>query len=118
MTLIRLLLVTSFFFMDINAQGFNNRQTRVRTNLDQNDRLGGLGLGLNPNLNTIGLEEPLESVTLKCPTNWVTNEESCYKFVRSPKKTRDQARRQCQVCFLCANKFKFIFIVLMFCLKI
>ncbi|XP_042239978.1 contactin-like isoform X2 [Homarus americanus] len=38
----------------------------------------------------------LDEEEKKCPTNWFFNKLSCYKFVRSPVKTRQQARAQCQ----------------------
>ncbi|KAF2368731.1 Fibronectin type III [Trinorchestia longiramus] len=37
-----------------------------------------------------------DPITESCPSHWVLNEESCYKFVRSPKKNRNQARTQCK----------------------
>ncbi|KAK8720534.1 hypothetical protein OTU49_013266 [Cherax quadricarinatus] len=44
------------------------------------------------------LKDPLveEKEEKKCPTNWFTFKTSCYKFIRSPVKTREQARAQCQ----------------------
>ncbi|CAG0881139.1 unnamed protein product [Darwinula stevensoni] len=38
--------------------------------------------------------EILESIP--CPPNWVTYDLSCYRFVRSPMKDREEARRHCQ----------------------
>lgn len=45
------------------------------------------------------LWDPLLERTVEktCPTNWSTHKGSCYKFIRSPVKTREQARAQCQV---------------------
>uniref|UniRef100_A0A2P2HWX5 Contactin-like n=1 Tax=Hirondellea gigas TaxID=1518452 RepID=A0A2P2HWX5_9CRUS len=37
-----------------------------------------------------------DPIAKKCPVNWVPNEDHCYKFVRSPKKNRNEARTQCQ----------------------
>ncbi|XP_050730835.1 contactin-like isoform X1 [Eriocheir sinensis] len=44
------------------------------------------------------LRDPLLERTVEktCPTNWSTYKSSCYKFIRSPVKTREQARAQCQ----------------------
>ncbi|XP_045597115.1 contactin [Procambarus clarkii] len=44
------------------------------------------------------LKDPLleEKEDKKCPTNWFTHRTSCYKFIRSPVKTREQARAQCK----------------------
>lgn len=33
----------------------------------------------------------------KCPQNWVKFEKSCYRFIKSPIKAREDARRNCQV---------------------
>lgn len=33
----------------------------------------------------------------QCPKNWFSYKTSCYKFIRSPVKTREQARAQCMV---------------------
>lgn len=33
----------------------------------------------------------------QCPKNWFSYKSSCYKFIRSPVKTREQARAQCMV---------------------
>lgn len=42
------------------------------------------------------IKNPLLEEEKKCPTNWYTYKISCYKFIRSPVKTRQQARAQCQ----------------------
>ncbi|XP_045114342.1 contactin-like [Portunus trituberculatus] len=44
------------------------------------------------------LVDPLLENTVEktCPTNWSTHRGSCYKYIRSPVKTRQQARAQCQ----------------------
>lgn len=69
-----------------------NRINQLNRNNDRLDHLGGRG-----NVNSNLVEQSKEDEIINCPTNWVTQGDSCYKFVRSPKKTRDQARRQCQV---------------------
>ena len=33
----------------------------------------------------------------KCPPHWIQNEDTCYKFVRSPVKNRNNAKLQCEV---------------------
>ncbi|XP_076057553.1 contactin isoform X2 [Oratosquilla oratoria] len=38
----------------------------------------------------------LDEDSLKCPKEWMPNEDVCYRFIRSPFKTRDEARTQCQ----------------------
>ena len=48
--------------------------------------------------NTLLLDPLLDNKVEKtCPTNWSTHQASCYKFIRSPVKTRAQARAQCKV---------------------
>lgn len=39
---------------------------------------------------------PKGETDIQCPTNWIHYKLSCYKFMRSPVKTRKQARIQCQ----------------------
>ncbi|KAK4306056.1 hypothetical protein Pmani_022099 [Petrolisthes manimaculis] len=52
----------------------------------------------DPLLQSIIIGDPLEVSGKKqeCPTNWYTNQGFCYKFIRSPVKTREEARAQCQ----------------------
>ncbi|KAG0716945.1 Contactin [Chionoecetes opilio] len=54
--------------------------------------------GYAQQLQNLLLLDPLQDTVVekKCPTNWFTHKGSCYKFIRSPVKTRVQARAQCQ----------------------
>lgn len=55
---------------------------------------------LSPVAGTVlAVKDPIDKT---CPTNWIQNAENCYKFVRSPKKDRSDAKIQCQVS--CTNQ--------------
>lgn len=63
------------------------RDSRLRGNRD-------------PLLSSTIIGDPFEEAAKEqeCPTNWYTYQGACYKFIRSPVKTREEARAQCQVC--------------------
>lgn len=39
-----------------------------------------------------------EGHDLQCPQYWVKFQNSCYRFIKSPRKSRNEANRNCQVC--------------------
>lgn len=50
---------------------------------------------LSPVAGTVlAVEDPIDKT---CPVNWVKYANNCYKFVRSPKKDKNDAKTMCQV---------------------
>lgn len=54
---------------------------------------------INPNYNNINrFSNDIFYDQMRCPEHWIAFQQSCYRFIRSPLRPYNEARRLCQVC--------------------
>lgn len=96
---------------------YNPNYNTFNNNLDPNRNYNSNNMNYNPSTNNQNYNQNFGSYQgsygnieeLRCPEYWVQFQSSCYRFIKSPLKPYNEARRICQVNKYSILKFLCIF---------